>query len=250
MPFPNFHSCRLEDPSKFEKGSFRTIKRGEIQLVVGKLKGSSKTRAQAVRYPASMDVSSARAKCKVRGGSFEPAKKVKESILEVIENMPHDWMSVHLEISTQGVSSSFSFYQPGEDVLVHVRELVRAAAEAMIAYEPQEEESAEAASDETDSDTPVQEATWDQNYINNLPDSAFAVVLPGGKKDESGRTTPRTLRKLPHHNAEGKLDLPHLRNALARLSQTDIPAGARKVAERHLDAHAKQSGIGKESQPA
>ncbi len=50
---------------------------------------------------------------------------------------------------------------------------------------------------------------------NNLPDSAFLYIEPGGKKDGSGKTVPRSLRHLPVH------DDAHLRNAIARLSQTN-----------------------------
>jgi len=58
---------------------------------------------------------------------------------------------------------------------------------------------------------------WDRKFINDLPDAAFAVILPGGKKDQDGKTVPRRLRKLPHHNMNvkspndnGSVDLPHL----------------------------------------
>jgi len=89
----------------------------------------------------------------------------------------------------------------------------------------------------------VKEAEWDTSYINDLPDSAFAVISKGGHKDEQGKTVPRTLRHLPHHKADGSLDLPHLRNALARLSQTDLTPEERAEAKRHLCAHAKEAGI-------
>ena len=51
---------------------------------------------------------------------------------------------------------------------------------------------------------------------NDLPDSDFAYIEPGGKKDSEGKTTPRSLRHLPINDAA------HVRNALARLNQTDI----------------------------
>ena len=70
------------------------------------------------------------------------------------------------------------------------------------------------------------EAKWDRKYINDLPDAAFAVIMPGGKKDKEGKTVPRSLRMLPHHNDKVKspdenssVDIPHLRNALARVNQ-------------------------------
>lgn len=88
---------------------------------------------------------------------------------------------------------------------------------------------------------------------NDLPDSAFAVVSAGGEKDASGKTVPRSLRHLPHHKADGSIDLPHLKiwkNALARVSQTDLSAADRATAEKHLAAHAKDEGIGDAAEEA
>lgn len=50
--------------------------------------------------------------------------------------------------------------------------------------------------------------------INDLPDSAFAYIESGGTKDSSGKTTPRSLRHFPIHDAA------HVRNALARAPQS------------------------------
>jgi hypothetical protein len=55
---------------------------------------------------------------------------------------------------------------------------------------------------------------------NDLPDSAFLYVEPGGEKDSGGKTTPRSKRHLPYKKADGSIDLPHLRNALSRLGQS------------------------------
>jgi len=65
-----------------------------------------------------------------------------------------------------------------------------------------------------------EKAVWTTAYINDLPDSAFLYIAPGGEKDADGKTTSRSLRNLPVRDAEGKIDLPHLRNAIARLPQT------------------------------
>ena len=70
--------------------------------------------------------------------------------------------------------------------------------------------------------TKVAKAEWTTAYVNDLPDSAFLYIMPGGEKDQDGKTVPRSARKLPYRDASGKVDLPHLRNALARLSQTDL----------------------------
>lgn len=68
-------------------------------------------------------------------------------------------------------------------------------------------------------------AVWDTAYVNNLPDSAFAYISPGGKKDSDGKTVPRTLRHLPYKDASGKVDLAHVRNMAARVNQVSgIPA--------------------------
>lgn len=65
-------------------------------------------------------------------------------------------------------------------------------------------------------------AAWDAAYINELPDSAFLYVAPGGEKDDTGRTVPRDLRKFPVRDAQGNLDMAHLRNAMSRIPQADL----------------------------
>lgn len=68
---------------------------------------------------------------------------------------------------------------------------------------------------------------------NNLPDSAFAYIEPGGKKDATGKTTPRGLRHFPVH------DEAHARNALSRAPQS--PFG--KKAMPKILAAARKYGI-------
>ena len=53
---------------------------------------------------------------------------------------------------------------------------------------------------------------------NRLPDSSFAIILPGGRKDATGRTVPRTLRKLPYRNARGGLMREQAFNAISVLN--------------------------------
>jgi len=90
----------------------------------------------------------------------------------------------------------------------------------------------------------ILERVWTRRYINDLPDSAFAIILPGGQKDEEGKTTPRSLRKFPHHDKNGRIDLPHLRNANARVPQSDLTQEQKEQAMRHLARHKKALGIG------
>lgn len=89
------------------------------------------------------------------------------------------------------------------------------------------------------------EVKWATAYINDLPDDAFAYIAPGGKKDEDGKMVPRSLRYLPYKDADGKIDLPHLRNALARLPQSDLSDEAKKKAEVVLKKAAKEAKVDK-----
>jgi len=86
----------------------------------------------------------------------------------------------------------------------------------------------------------IKEAQWTTEYVNNLDDSAFAAIEAGGEKDEQGKTTPRSLRHLEHHNAEGNVDEVHVKAALQRLNQTKISDALKAEAKKHLCGHAKQ----------
>jgi len=76
----------------------------------------------------------------------------------------------------------------------------------------------------------------------DLPAPAFAAIFYDG--DEFLRSK----SKLPHHintvrdpNANGTVDVPRLRNALARFNQTDFsgfPSGTKEKARAHLERHA------------
>jgi len=66
-----------------------------------------------------------------------------------------------------------------------------------------------------------QRAVWTTAEQNKLPDNSFAYICEGGKKDSDGKTTPRSLRKLVYKDADGKIDLAHTKNALARLNQVE-----------------------------
>jgi phage head maturation protease len=90
-------------------------------------------------------------------------------------------------------------------------------------------------------------ATWSTAMQNNLPDSSFAFIESGGKKDSDGRTTPRSLRHFPYKDADGKPDAAHVRNALARIPQSTLSASAKASATRKVQAAAKELGIGEDS---
>ena len=83
----------------------------------------------------------------------------------------------------------------------------------------------------------TQRATMTAASINDLPDDAFAYIEPGGKKDSSGRTVPRSLRHFPVHDAA------HTRDALSRAPQS--PFGDRAMPK--IRAAAKKFGIDSDS---
>ena len=81
---------------------------------------------------------------------------------------------------------------------------------------------------------PAAAKQWTRSYINSLPDSAFASIetTSDGKK----------VRHLPHHDRNGSVDLPHVRNALSRLPQVDWVDPANAAAARaHLKAHLEEA---------
>lgn len=94
-------------------------------------------------------------------------------------------------------------------------------------------------------------ATWTAAFINTLPDSSFLFVESGGEKDDEGKTTPRSLRHFPVKDASGKVDLPHLRNALSRIPQSNLPQATKDrlsaEAQRMLDAQKADDGQGRKS---
>lgn len=69
--------------------------------------------------------------------------------------------------------------------------------------------------------------------INDLPDSDFAYIEPGGSRDSAGRTVPRSLRHFPIH------DEAHVRDALSRAPQS--PFGEKAMPK--IRAAAKKYGI-------
>src|SRR5713226_621946 len=76
--------------------------------------------------------------------------------------------------------------------------------------------------------------------INNLPDSDFAYIEAGGTKDSSGKTVPRSLRHFPIDDAA------HVRNALARASQS--PFGAKAMPKIRAAAKKFNIELSEESQ--
>ncbi len=84
---------------------------------------------------------------------------------------------------------------------------------------------------------------WSTAYKNDLPDSAFLVIKAGGKKDSEGKTVPGGLRHFPVRDKSGKLDLPHVQNAMAQLTKTDISLAQQQEAHGKLMRIYKQLGL-------
>lgn len=95
-------------------------------------------------------------------------------------------------------------------------------------------------------------AVWTGSYVNDLPDSAFLYVESGGSKDADGKTTPRSLRHFPYKDANGKVDLPHLRNALARIPQSDLPQNVKdrvSAQAQRILANSKSEPVAPDKEP-
>lgn len=98
----------------------------------------------------------------------------------------------------------------------------------------------------------VTKATWTAAYVNDLSDGSFLFIESGGKKDSDGKTVPRSLRHFPYKDANGKIDLPHLRNAIARIPQSNAKGlnkdAVQKRAQKML-ANANKSYIAENAAP-
>jgi len=88
MPYPNEHSCRLENPDKYDKFNRKNCGQKHddkcIDVIYGVKEGKSEI--QALRYGTDIwTEAAARAHCKEREGTFEPAEKEKKAMKKVIE---------------------------------------------------------------------------------------------------------------------------------------------------------------------
>lgn len=104
--------------------------------------------------------------------------------------------------------------------------VIKGSAAAMAAF-------IHAASERPPSPADVAKAQMSAKAVNKLPDDAFAYIQPGGTKDASGRTVPRSLRHFP------LTDAAHVRDALSRAPQS--PFGDKAMPK--IKAAAKKFGI-------
>lgn len=76
-----------------------------------------------------------------------------------------------------------------------------------------------------------------------LSDEAFALILPGGVKDGSGKTVPRSLRKLPYKNSRGIIQAHLVSDSLHSLPKVAAPAGLKRKALTKLLRAATSIGM-------
>lgn len=87
---------------------------------------------------------------------------------------------------------------------------------------------------------------WTRKSINDLPNGAFAVIEPDYS---SGKTDNKNARHLPYKGSDGKIDLPHLRNALARMNQIDPITDSISAEELRAKAKTKLTRLAKQYLP-
>jgi hypothetical protein len=203
MPFRNQHSCMINDKVTNNLKSRRAKTQFGEIWVVVGVGADGKEHVRSIRFPASVPVNTAASLCRQRGGKFVAATPSDPKQ----QLMSEEYGFTQLSKYTQKVilrSLIESFEMPGYD---------------------------------------VQLAKWKSSSVNDLPDSAFLIILPGGKKDKEGKTVPRSKRLLPYKNASGQIDKAHVRNAMARINQTHAPASMKKTALAKLIRVAKALGM-------
>lgn len=109
-PYPHEHSCRLVDPGKFEPKSFRRMTRehaGKVySIIIGKLKGQSKTSEQAYRYKTGTWTAGEASKhCKGHGGSFAAATEGKSEELTAVPGI--DWRTIRGYVTEDEIRADF-----------------------------------------------------------------------------------------------------------------------------------------------
>ena len=88
MPYPNEHSCRLENPDKYDSFSRKNCAQKHDGKCIDAIYGikEGKSEIQALRYGTKIwTEAAARAHCKEREGTFEPAEKEKKVMKREIE---------------------------------------------------------------------------------------------------------------------------------------------------------------------
>jgi site-specific DNA-adenine methylase len=119
------------------------------------------------------------------------------------------------------------------------RELLPVSSQLAVAIEAELPELAGLLHDAQPELEKLAKAQWSRAFINDLPDDAFLYIGPGGRKDDDGKSVPRSLRQFPYRDRSGDVDVPHLRNAIARIPQSTAP-GLTEDTKRTLQERARR----------
>lgn len=136
MPYPNEHSCRLEDPGKYEKFNRENCGQKHEGKCIDVIYGikSGKSELQALRYKKDIwDEDDARAHCKSRKGKFEPAGDEEGNSLNMkreIRTYELDALEVRAreEGKAQKITGHAAVFDKASDDLGGFREVIEAGA--------------------------------------------------------------------------------------------------------------------------
>lgn len=131
-PLPNTHSCRLVDPEKFKKGSFKSYSRTagngkEYRVIAGRLKGKTKMTEQSFRYTKdTWSASEAKKHCTDHKGiKFEPATGKSMENIE-IKDLKEMWEKMMPPDSkdAENLKITYEFWEAIISELKELRELI------------------------------------------------------------------------------------------------------------------------------
>jgi hypothetical protein len=201
----NYVRIRVRDPNLFVEGSFRTIvlsaKEG-IHAIIGKLKSdpSGSTVIQNYMFELAKDWTMEKAKAWVKDHKDSTETMSLEEIKTRLKDLERQ--------RTEMMEKLYPKTRLTEKEQQTIHEELTVLDAEMKAYTEFLTEKLAGNMD----------AEWTTEYVNNLADECFAYIEEGGKKDDEGKTVPRSLRHLEFKNAQGEIDHDHLTAALQALS--------------------------------
>jgi len=222
----NYVRIRVRDPDLFVDGSFRTIVLSAdqgIHAIIGKLKSdpNGSTVIQNYMFEVAKDWTMEKAQAWVKEHKDSVEAMSIEGIKKKLKDLEKQRTTIMENLYPKSHLSEEEQQRLREDLTVLDAE-TKAYVEFLTEKLSMIGEAAAAG--------PTMDAEWTTEYINDLPDSAFAYV-EDGEKDDQGKTVPRSKRHLPFKNAEGGIDHDHLANALARVKQSEtMPEGGKRAA--------------------
>ena len=204
-PLPNTHSCRLVDPEKFKKGSFKSYSRTAgngkaYRVIAGRLKGKTKMTEQSFRYAKdTWSASEAKKHCKEHKGIlFEPAagKEAENEYaaikIEDIKEIQHKLAEMGMEIAElkevrEGRVLSGKNRQIVTDAVKAMKTAVEKLEELLEATEPKEaEEQSEIEVKEEESGAVMELTAKEEEFedVVQKPESEEVVLTVTDKKED------------------------------------------------------------------